>query len=150
MPLEQGRDPWTRRFDLLYKVTPHALLRAIRAVGVGKAEELCVIGRRTGLERRLLVTAVQDGPAWYVGHANGSSADWVRNLESAGNATLRTRRAGALRMEARRMPPGPERDRAVELTIQGTPFPVSIMFRLGRQHLRDAGAYFRLDPVVAE
>jgi F420H(2)-dependent quinone reductase len=150
MSLEQGRDGWTRSFELLYRTTPHAVLRAIRGLGVGSSEELCVVGRRTGIERRLLVTAVEDGGAWYVGHANGSSANWVRNLESAGSATLRTRRAGALAMEAHRMAPGPERDRAVELTIKGTPFPVSIMFRLGRRHLRDAGAYFRLDPVTAE
>jgi hypothetical protein len=138
-------DPWTRRFAIAFRTAPHPLLRAIRRAGIGTAEELVVRGRRSGLMRRLLITAIEDGGSWVVGHPNGMAADWVKNLLAAEDPVLVTRRHGALHVTPNLLPAGAERDRAVEILVNRVPFPISILYRAGRSHVRSTAAIIRLD-----
>lgn len=139
------RDGGSRAFDFLFRHTPTLLTRALRRLGVGSVEELVVTGRRSGRERRVLVTATTRGGHWYVGHPYGSGAGWVRNVLAADVVTLRTLDAGPIRLRPVVLESGEERDRAVEDSIACQPFPMSILYRRAGKQIHDAGTYFRLE-----
>src|SRR5215212_6652031 len=83
---------WRRALPVAYAVIGFMdpLIRTEwRASGVGlrNVVELRVAGRRSGVYRRVLLTLLQDGNQWFLGHPNGD-VDWTRNLEAAGTADL--------------------------------------------------------------
>lgn len=119
---------WTRRF------------------GLGRIVELRVRGRRSGRERRLLITLLTVGDDRYIGHPNGQ-AHWVRNLEAAGEAVLVVRGSEPETVRAVLLPPGPERDDAIRATWTQQPLGADLVYRLTRRHVRAHGAYFRLERV---
>jgi len=107
-------------------------------------EELVVASRRTGNERCVLVSLLQVDGAWYVGHPNGDSASWVRDLRAAGSAVVRLRDGREIRVAPTELAFGSERDRAIWAT--GTqPAPAGQLYRVARQHVRAVGSFFRLD-----
>jgi len=125
------------------------LIRASwRASGAGlrNVVELRVAGRRTGAYRRVLLTLLVDGDGWFLGHPNGD-VSWTQNLDAAGTADLAFRGAPPINIRARRLEPGPERDRAILATGQH-PFPANIVYRLARRHIRAVGTFFAVEPVT--
>lgn len=114
------------------------------ALGLDRSVDIVVPGRRTGRERRVLVTLLSvDGRA-YVGHPNGA-APWTRNVEAAGTVELghadgRRDRARAVRLAA-----GPERDAVIRATWDQQPVPGNVIYALARRHVRAVGVYFRLE-----
>lgn len=140
---------WRRALPVMYWLI-RRMDPAIRAwwlgagLGLGDIVELRVVGRRSGRQRRVLLTLLHDGGRWILGHPNGDVA-WTRNLEAAGTADLAFRRGAPIAVRARRLT-GAAHDRAVAATDQ-QPFPGSIVYRLARAHIRAVGAYFAIDRV---
>lgn len=106
-----------------------------------------IVGRRSGVERRSLLSILVVDGRWYVGHPNGGS-QWARNLIHAGQAVV-VQRGVRTRVRAWRLVDGPERDVAIRATSQ-QPFPANLVYRIGRRHIDAQGTYFRLDPMQTE
>jgi hypothetical protein len=152
---DNGRGTYARRsrfwqiaFRVFYRflrlVDP--LIRSSLALGLpglGGVVELHVAGRRSGLDRRILVTLLHVDKGWYVGHPNGESA-WTRNLEAAGVARVDPPPAGGDVVQVVRLPVGPERDAVVRATRTQQPFPGSLVYRAANRHIAAVGVYFRL------
>jgi len=138
---------WAQVFRLFFALVPTPAVRAMRkAVQIGPIEELVIVGRRSGHVRRVLIVLAQVGSLWYVGHPNGDSANWVRNLIAAGQATVITR-AGATAVRAVLLGPGEERDIAIQQhTSQQKALPTRLLYRAARTYITSAGAFFRLEP----
>ncbi len=138
---------WARVFRLFFALVPTPAVRAMRkAVQIGPIEELVIVGRRSGHDRRVLIVLAQVGSLWYVGHPNGDSANWVLNLIAAGRATVITR-AGATVVRALLLGPGEERNIAIrEHTSQQKALPTRLLYRAARTYITSAGAFFRLEP----
>src|SRR6266542_6210535 len=78
---DAARGTWARVFRVFFALVPTPAVRAMRkAVQIGPIEELVILGRRSGHDRRVLIVLAQVGSFWYVGHPNGDSANWVLNL----------------------------------------------------------------------
>ena len=114
-------------------------------VGLRNVVELRVAGRRSGAYRRVLLTLLQDGDQWFLGHPNGD-VSWTRNLAAAETADLSFRGRPSMTIRARRLPAGETRDRAIRSTGQH-PFPGNLVYRLARRHIRAVGVFFAIDPV---
>jgi hypothetical protein len=114
-----------------------------RSRGLGNVVELRVTGRHTGLPRSVLLGLLRDGDDWFLGHPNGD-VPWTRNLDAAGRGELSLRWPGSLSIRARRLEPGPERDRAILATTQHV-FPGNVVYRLARSHIRAVGTYFAIE-----
>jgi hypothetical protein len=138
---------WARVFRLFFALVPTPVVRAMRkAVQIGPIEELVIVGRRSGHDRRVLIVLAQVGSLWYVGHPNGDSANWVRNLIAASRATV-IRRAGGANVRAVLLGPGQERNVAIrEHTSQQKALPTRLLYRAARTYITSAGAFFRLEP----
>jgi deazaflavin-dependent oxidoreductase (nitroreductase family) len=148
--MDMGRSPfWTTVFRLLFLTTPHRLVGVVRRrFGFGPVEEVVIRGRKTGADRHLFLVVARTDDGWIVGHPNGERAQWVRNLEAAGSADV-VDRFGAKTPVRARLLRGPDRDAAIdEHTRQQIPGP-RLLYRLARDHVRAAGAVFRLDPTEA-
>jgi len=145
--LDAARGKWARVFRVFFALVPTPAVRAMRkAVQIGPIEELVIVGRRSGHERRVLIVLAQVGNLWYVGHPNGDSANWVLNLIAAGRARLITR-AGATAVRAVLLGPGEERNIAIrEHTNQQKALPTRLLYRAARTYITSAGAFFRLEP----
>lgn len=90
-----------------------------------------------------MVTLLTVGADWYVGHPNGR-AQWVRNLETAGRATVVVR-GKRVEVRAVRLPLGDERDEAIRATWTQQPFGADTIYWLARRHVARHGVYFRLE-----
>jgi len=145
--LDAARGKWARVFRVFFALVPTPAVRAMRkAVQIGPIEELVIVGRRSGHERRVLIVLAQVGNLWYVGHPNGDSANWVLNLIAAGRARVNTR-AGATAVRAVLLGPGEERNIAIrEHTNQQKALPTRLLYRAARTYITSAGAFFRLEP----
>ena len=145
--LDAARGKWARVFRVFFALVPTPAVRAMRkAVQIGPIEELVIVGRRSGHERRVLIVLAQVGNLWYVGHPNGDSANWVLNLIAAGRARVITR-AGATAVRAVLLGPGEERNIAIrEHTNQQKALPTRLLYRAARTYITSAGAFFRLEP----
>jgi hypothetical protein len=147
---EESVDPaesraWDRFFRVFFKTTPHAMLRGLRKVlASSPIEELVVVGRKTGRERRHLLTLLDMDGSLYVGHPNGRS-QWARNLEAGGGVLLR-RGSPPTRVRAIPLTTGPERDSAIAAAGR-QPFPAGLIYRSARGHITAVGAYYRLEPI---
>ena len=133
----------------------YALLRAVDpflrwswfSVGIGITSRLTVIGRRSALERSVLVGLIKVDGRWYVGHPNGEVA-WTANLRAARRAGLAPRPELRLDVMAEPLDPGAERDSVIVATAEQQPFPGNLMYRAARRHILSEGRYFRLEPVA--
>jgi len=149
--MDMGRSPfWTTVFRLLFLTTPNRLVGVVwRRSGFGRVEEVVIRGRKTGSDRHLFLLVARTDAGWIVGHPNGERAQWVRNLEAAGSADVIDRSGASTPVRATLLLPGPDRDAAIDAhTRQQIPGPRTL-YRLARNHIRAAGAVFRLDPIAA-
>jgi hypothetical protein len=144
---DAARGTWAQIFRIFFALVPTPAVRAIRkAIQIGPIEELVVVGRRSGKDRRVLIVLPQVGSLWYVGHPNGDRANWVLNLIAAGRARVNTR-AGATAVRAVLLGPGEERNIAIrEHTRQQRALPTRLLYRAARTYITSAGAFFRLEP----
>jgi deazaflavin-dependent oxidoreductase (nitroreductase family) len=144
---DAARGTWAQIFRIFFALVPTPAVRAIRkAIQIGPIEELVVVGRRSGQDRRVLIVLPQVGSLWYVGHPNGDRANWVLNLIAAGRARVNTR-AGATAVRAVLLGPGEERNIAIrEHTRQQRALPTRLLYRAARTYITSAGAFFRLEP----
>ena len=130
-------------FKVLFLMAPGALMivlaRKVRALPYA---ELVVVGRRSGAERRIVITLFELDGRWYVGHPNGRS-QWVRNLLAADSAVL-VRANGSTTVRPIELSQGAEREAVIRATSR-QPFPANIVYRAGRSHIRDVGCYLRLE-----
>jgi hypothetical protein len=147
----RGLSTWGRVFELFFALVPTPAVRAMRkVVQIGPIEELVIVGRRSGHDRRVLIVLARVGSLCYVGHPNGDSAHWVRNLIASGRARVITR-AGATSVRAVLLAPGEERNIAIrEHTRQQKALPTRLLYRAARTYVTSAGAFFRLEPETAE
>jgi len=136
---------WFYRFLVL--IDP--LVRAWYArAGLGNTVDLLVRGRRTGRPRRVLLGLLRVDDRMYLGHPNGDVA-WTRNLEAAGQGEMQFHGLPGLLFRPVRLTPGPEREAAIRATWRQHPFPGNLMYYLARDHIREVGTFFRLEPVAA-
>ncbi len=139
---------WSLFWRIAYawlRLTDPLVRAAWRSGGLGITVDLSVRGRRSGLERRVLVGLIQVAGQWYVGHPNGESA-WTRNLASAGTATMAWPGMARLRVRSVRLLIGEERENVVLATASQQPFPGNLAYRAARRHILATGVYFRLEP----
>jgi hypothetical protein len=136
---------WDRFFRVFFKTTPHPMMRGVRRVTESPIEEIVVVGRKTGRERRHLVTLLDVDGSLYVGHPNGRS-HWARNLEARGGGVLIRRGSPPTPVRAIPLTPGPERDAAIAASGR-QPFPAGFIYHSARRHITAVGAYYRLEPI---
>ena len=142
---------WSGVWRLLYRVMrildPVARSWvANRLPGLDGVVEIRVRGRRTGRERRALLTLLRLGDHWYLGHPNGTAA-WQRNAEAAGWLEVNPPAAHGSRFRAVRLDAGPERDAIIRATVVQQPFPADVLYRLSLRHVAAVGGYHRLEPI---
>ena len=111
--------------------------------------ELQFVGRRTGRRRRVLITLLGVGGAWYVGHPNGE-ASWVRNAEASGWVDVEPPGRHGPRFGVHRLPDGPERDAVIRATAIQQPFPANLFYRAALRHIAAVGVYHRLEPIATD
>jgi hypothetical protein len=116
--------------------------------GLGGIVDVRTIGRRTGRPRRILLTLLRVGDAWYLGHPNGGAA-WISNAEAAGRLEVEPSGAGGPGRRPVRLASGPERDAVIRATWRQQPFPANLLYRAAARHVAAVGIYLRLDPEAA-
>ena len=144
-----GSRIWDLFFRVAYRLVRLAdpAVRAVRRlVPVATIEELRMVGRATGRQRRVLVTLLTVEGRTYAGHPNGSRAAWVRNLLADGRATLVYRDGRRVQVRASLVAGGPERAAVIRSTFAQQPIPANLVYWLARRHVDAVGMYFRLDP----
>ncbi len=126
---------------------PTPVMRQVRRrVPAAPIEEVVIVGRRSGLERRLLLSLYDVDGRWYVGHPNGTSS-WVRNLEAAGECVVIRRDGVPVRLAAVELDRGAERDAVLDASGR-QPAPAGFVYRRARRHVDATGRYFRLTPIA--
>lgn len=108
--------------------------------------EVRVAGRRSGRERRTLVTLLTVDGVPYLGHPNGP-APWTRNVEAAPAVEVVDAAGRAEAFQAVALGDGPEREAVIRATWTQQPFPGNVIYAAARRHVRAVGVYFRLVPV---
>jgi hypothetical protein len=93
----------------------------------------------------VLVTLLQVGGSWYLGHPNGETA-WIRNAESAGWCEIDPPASHGPRFAVERLPDGAERDAVIRATTSQQPFPANVIYRAAQRHVAAVGVYLRLEP----
>lgn len=139
---------WSRWFRIQYRMIRwlDPLVRAwLGRPGLADTVELVVVGRRSGRPRSVLVGLLEIDGRWYVGHPNGP-AQWTRNLEVAGQASLRRRDGAATRIAVVPLTPGPERSAAIHATFRQHPIGGREIYRLAHAHIEAVGMFYRLEP----
>jgi hypothetical protein len=96
------------------------------------------------MPRTVLLGLLDAGGELYLGHPD-RACPWTLNLEETGRAVLRRPGSPDMPVRADRLPPGPERDRAIRATFRQHPFPGNVLYWLARDHVGRAGIFFRLD-----
>ncbi|MFL5777659.1 MAG: hypothetical protein ACJ761_01835 [Chloroflexota bacterium] len=117
-------------------------------VPLGNVVQLIVRGRRFGQPRRVYVGLLHAGGNWYLGHPD-LPCEWTLNLEAAGGE-IRYPDGRTWRFMAVPLEPGPERDAVIRSTFRQHPFPGTVLYWLGRNHLRAVGRFYRLEDSASE
>jgi hypothetical protein len=142
---------WSAVWRILYRLIRllDPVLRSWMANGLPGLDgvvEVRSIGRRSGRERRVLVTLLGLDGRWYLGHPNGLTS-WQRNAEAAGWLEIEPPAAHGSRFAVVRLTPGPERDAVIAATGVQQFFPANVLYRAARGHVSAVGVYHRLDPI---
>ena len=119
---------------------------AWRHFGIGNVVELRVPARKGGSVRSRMVGILHADGRSYLGHPNGH-VGWTRDLQASGEGVMVWPNGIEWHFRARPLPVGEEREEAIRATGQH-PFPGSLVYRLGRRHVRKAGVYFRLEDIA--
>lgn len=136
---------WRHAYRFQYRILAllDPIIRAVwRRFGMGNVVELSVRSRDGGARSRL-VGLLHVGERSYVGHPNGH-VGWTRDLEQAEKGAILWPGRARWQFTATLLPHGDEREAAIRATHQH-PFPGNLMYRLGRQHIRAVGVFFRLE-----
>ncbi len=140
---------WSRAFRAFYWIVSR-LRPAVRplatTIGLGNVVELVVAGRRTGRTRAVLLGLLQLDQRWYLGHPNGS-ANWTRNLDAAGSASIVLRHGPPIEIRPELLPDGDERNRVIAMTWRQHVFPGNVVYWLARRHIFAVGRFYRIDPL---
>jgi hypothetical protein len=137
---------WQRAFRAQYRILAliDPVVRGLWGrVGIGNIVDVTVPRRNGKGDRSRLLGLLRVGDKRYLGHPNGE-VGWTRDLDAAGGGSYRWPRAAPSWFRATRLDEGPERDAVIRATTQH-PFPGSLMYWLGRKHVKAAGVFFRLD-----
>lgn len=134
---------WPRWYRLLRAIEP-LILPIWRRFGIGNVVRLVVVGRRTGIERRVLLGVLSVGGQRYLGHPD-IACPWTANLEAAGEGSLESRDGRLHRFRAVALAPGAERDAVIRATFRQHPFPGNVCYWLSREHIRRVGRFYRLE-----
>jgi hypothetical protein len=139
---------WRAVLSAFLRSAPKSVMHAVRRrVPDAPLEEFVIVGRRTGLERRMLLGLFEVDGRWYAGHPNGTS-QWIRNLEAAGGCVVIRRDGIQVPVVATEVTDPAEREAVIRKT--GTqPAPAGQIYRAAQPHIRAVGRYFRLEPVAA-
>ena len=116
---------------------------AWRRLRVGNLVRVVLIGRRSGLERPVLLGRLAVGDRRYLGHPDRACA-WALNLEAAGGGELEHPDGSREPFTAVRLQPGPERDAAIRATFHQHVFPGGPLYWLFRDHVRAVGCFYRI------
>src|SRR5919112_2738809 len=101
---------WDRVFVLLL-ASPPSMARALgRLVPRIPFADVIIRGRRTGIERKYLLSVLESNGKWYIGNPHGRS-QWTRNLAVGGEAVV-FRRGVRTACRAVELSRGSERDAA--------------------------------------
>ena len=139
---------WRAVLNGFLRSAPVPLMRAVRRrVADAPIEEFLIVGRRSGRERRMLLSLYDVDGAWYAGHPNGTS-QWIRNLEAAGGCTVIRRDGVPVPVIAVEVF-GEERERAI-VAAGRQPAPAGPIYRGAGGHIRAVGRFFRLEPIQTE
>ena len=154
-PAGNGRrvsDPWHAFFPRFYaglRWLDPLIAAWWRRFGVGNTLVLEVMGRRTGVRRRVFLGLLVVGDRRYLGHPDGACA-WTRNLEAAGGGRLLRPGRAPERVAASPLPAGPEREAVIRATFRQHPFPGNVLYWLARRHVRAVGTYYRIEPAPGD
>jgi hypothetical protein len=132
-------------FRAFFHSTPAPFMRFISRRMSLPIREVVIVGRRSGRPRRVLLSVYDVDGISYIGHPNGASAQWVRNLVAGGVAEVIAFDGTATTVAATVLGPGTERDAVLRATTQ-QPFPAGKFYGAARDHVKAAGVYFRLEP----
>jgi hypothetical protein len=139
---------WRSFYWFVTRLGP-VLRPVVSRFGLGNVVEVVVPGRRTGLARRVLLGLLRVDGGWYLGHPNGA-ANWTRNLDAAGGATLvLPRQPPARAIIAELLPDSEERTRVIRATWHQHVYPGPILYWLARRHILAVGRYYRIELVAA-
>ena len=137
---------WDRAWRVFYWFVTRLgpLIRPwVQRRGLGNVVELDVVGRRTGRPRAVLLGLLRVDGRWYLGHPNGR-ANWTRNLDAAGTATLLIPHQAPIDIRAQLLPIGDERRRVIAETWHQHVYPGRAMYWLARRHIVAVGRYYRI------
>jgi hypothetical protein len=119
-----------------------------RRFGVGNTLVLEVVGRRTGIPRRVFLGLLVVGDRRYLGHPDGACA-WTLNLYAAGRGRLLQPGRAPELVAASPLPVGPEREAVIRATFRQHPFPGNVLYWLARRHVLEVGTYYRIEPAAS-
>jgi hypothetical protein len=134
---------WPRWYRLI-RALDGLLIRLALERGYGNLVLLRVRGRRTGLERRVLLGILRVGERCYLGHPNGDTS-WTLDVRAADRIALESATLPLARYRAMILGPGPERDAVVRAACHQHPFPGNAIYRLAAGHVFAFGVFFRLE-----
>lgn len=134
---------WYRALRLIERPLVWLALRR----GFGNLVVLQVRGRRSGIERHTPLGLLTVAGKRYLGHPSGDTG-WTLNLRQAGVAQIAAARMGTVRVRARVLEHGHERDAVVRASFRQHPFPGNAMYRLAGSHVAATGVFFRLEDQV--
>ena len=143
------RSAWAMIMPIFFRTTPHRLLRALRRRAVVPFEELLITGRRTGLERGVLLTVAEHDGRLYIGHPDGAATHWVENLRARPDVVLVRASGDRSRHRAVALDHGDERTAAIERLIAVQRPPATCVYRAARRHIHAEAQVFRLEGVDA-
>jgi len=138
----------SKRWELFFRgmFSSGAVFRFVRKRRpMPPVEELVVVGRRSGVERKVLVQLIESGNCLYVAEP-GQRSQWADNLNAAGRATVVYWDGRRTSVTAAELPPGAERDKALDSMPNNQPAPLRFLYRRARRHIGEVGRVFRLDP----
>jgi hypothetical protein len=119
--------------------------------GLDGVIEIRTLGRRSGRERRSMVTLLVVDGEGFIGHPNGE-ASWIANALASGWIGVVGVDGGgqaATRSTVTRLDDGPVRDAVIRATWSQQPFPGNLLYRAARRHVAAVGVYLRLGPPEA-
>ena len=128
---------------------PKSVMRLIRQRMQTPIEEVVVTGRRSGVERHLLLTLAEVDGRWYVAHPDYATTQWIQNLLASPDATVVRLAGDRTRVRAAPVAAGAERDAAVAELIRVQRGPARLVYRSARRHVEEHAQVFRLDPIPA-
>jgi hypothetical protein len=138
---------WSHLWPTWYRLirfTDGVLVPLTLSRGYGNLVLLHVPGRRSGVDRRVLLGLLHLGEQRYLGHPNGDT-DWTLNVRATSRIALESADLPRTSFAPLVLAPGPERDAVVRAAFRQHPFPGNAIYRLAARHVFANGVFFRLE-----